>query len=259
MSDIREWWTTDGGFFGPAYRLADDSLGGPFSQAMGLDDRTALEVLGVEQICQLKPNSAILDCPTGYGRHARALDQRGHRVTGVDINHEFLDFDRRSSTTVNWVEGDMRTLPYEAMFDAVINMFYSFGFFEDEQDDARTLEGFRRALRPGGSFLMHTHVLPDRLLSGSLPAVHLRELPTGAFLRAERRYNEETRREDGSWSIVGTAEPTILTPYSVRLYDHLEWPQLCFDAGFNTVEMFGDWNGKPYEPGDEMLIVKAIA
>ena len=50
----------------------------------------------------------------------------------------------------------MRELGFEGEFDAVINVFTAFGYFEDPEDDLRTLRGVRVALKPGGRFLLET-------------------------------------------------------------------------------------------------------
>ena len=57
---------------------------------------------------------------------------------------------------VSWLRGDMRELRFDGGFDAVINLFTAFGYFEDPEDDLKTLEGVRRALEPGGQFLLET-------------------------------------------------------------------------------------------------------
>jgi SAM-dependent methyltransferase len=65
----------------------------------------------------------------------------------------FLDLARRRGGDVEYVEGDLREMPFEDRFDAAINWFSSFGYFDDE-GNRRVLEGFRRALKPGGVLLV---------------------------------------------------------------------------------------------------------
>ena len=54
---------------------------------------------------------------------------------------------------MEYVQGDLRELPFDGRFDAVLNWFTSFGYFDDE-GNRRVLEGFHRALRPGGTLLL---------------------------------------------------------------------------------------------------------
>lgn len=121
---------------------------------------THAEVAGIACLLQLKPGARILDLACGHGRHAIQLAKLGFQVTGYDLSEVFLDEAKadasRQDATVRWIRGDMRQLPFEAEFDAVINMFTAFGYFDDARDDVKTLEGVRRALLPGGRFLLQT-------------------------------------------------------------------------------------------------------
>ena len=55
---------------------------------------------------------------------------------------------------VEWVHADMRELDERDRYDAVVNLFTAFGYFEEEADDARVLGNVARALKPGGAFLI---------------------------------------------------------------------------------------------------------
>jgi len=185
-------------------------------------------------------------------------------VTGADINKRFLELDRQAlvnsgMTNCRFIEQDMRTINFQNEFEAVINMFYSFGFFETDAENASVVKNFYNALRPGGRFLMHTHVTIPRLVSGALKNHQIRTLQSGRKLELERRYNARTRREDGEWYLLDDAgnrqEP--LTPYSCRLYSDVEWTELCKAAGFKQVKIFGDWSGTPYTDDSPQFIAVA--
>jgi SAM-dependent methyltransferase len=75
-------------------------------------------------------------------------------VAGLDSSRLFLGIAReRAPEGVDYVEGDLRDMPFEGRFDAAINWYSSFGYFDD-QGNQRVLEGFRRALKPGGKLLI---------------------------------------------------------------------------------------------------------
>ena len=50
---------------------------------------------------------------------------------------------------VRFVQGDMREIPFRAEFDAVVNMFTAFGYFDSEADDQRVIDGAAAALKTG--------------------------------------------------------------------------------------------------------------
>jgi 2-polyprenyl-3-methyl-5-hydroxy-6-metoxy-1,4-benzoquinol methylase len=98
------------------------------SPASGSRSRSARRARSrVSSICS---GSRILDLPCGYGRHSNALADRGYQVTGLDLDAEHLA-KARESARARFREGDMREIDADlhGRFDAVINMFYSFGFF----------------------------------------------------------------------------------------------------------------------------------
>ncbi|MDE9564544.1 methyltransferase domain-containing protein [Xenorhabdus bovienii] len=146
MSDIivtqsnkeKMWWEEDAGFFGELYKEADDSTQTFFEGENNLVQRTNKEVDGVINLCGLKSGQYLIDCPCGYGRHSVALRKKGINVIGIDVNEEHLSIARRHAEVQNsdviFKKDDMRTFKVERQVDVLVNMFYSFGFFSDEEN-----------------------------------------------------------------------------------------------------------------------------
>jgi SAM-dependent methyltransferase len=101
---------------------------------------------------------AVLDLCCGPGRHGVAFAQHGFEVTGVDRSQFLLDRARERATeaavSVEWVREDMRRFIRPATFDLACNMFASFGYFENEEDNLRVLRNVHESLRDGGAFVM---------------------------------------------------------------------------------------------------------
>ncbi len=121
---------------------------------------------------ELPPGATVLDAPCGHGRIANRLAARGLGVVGLDGNPAFLELARRdaaeSGVDVEYVHGDLRELPWSARFDAALNWYTSFGYFDDEGNQ-RVLSAYRRALKPGGRLLL------EQINRDSL----LRQIPAG--------------------------------------------------------------------------------
>jgi ubiquinone/menaquinone biosynthesis C-methylase UbiE len=146
------------------------------------------EIGAMMEWMDLKPGSAVLDIGCGMGRHALALKSLGFDVTGLDLSEILLSEARRSDPegTVVWVNGDMRKLPFEdRTFDATVNWFTSFGYFDEFQDNVRVLEEMNRVLKQGGKYLID--FLNPALLEYDLVPVSVRvdEL-TGVYITETR-------------------------------------------------------------------------
>jgi cyclopropane fatty-acyl-phospholipid synthase-like methyltransferase len=125
------------------------------------EERTKNEVSFMEDALGLAGGERILDVPCGEGRHSIELARRGYRSTGVDFNPNAVAVAEQRATTagvdVDFSCADMRALEYHEEFDAAICFFGSFGYFGDAEN-AEFVHRVARALRPGGRFLIDTHV-----------------------------------------------------------------------------------------------------
>jgi len=103
----------------------------------------------------LSAGARILDLACGKGRHSRYLSEQGFDVTGLDISPSSIAYARQfEHEGLAFYQHDMR-LPFRTnYFDAVINMFTSFGYFLHDRHHVLTLQNVARALRPGGSLLL---------------------------------------------------------------------------------------------------------
>ncbi len=78
------------------------------------EERTRTDALAAVALAGVDPGAEILDCPTGFGRHAFALTEAGYRVTGLDRSETLLAEAERRREDAEWprlVRGDYRELP----------------------------------------------------------------------------------------------------------------------------------------------------
>lgn len=122
-------------------------------------EQTQADADCIVELLGLRAGMRVLDLACGYGRTANALASRGVEVVGLDENERFLERARREApgdkAPVEYVRGDMRSLPWRDEFDAVVCWFTSFGYFTDAGNFAVLTEAFR-ALRRGGRLLIDT-------------------------------------------------------------------------------------------------------
>lgn len=98
----------------------------------------------------LQKNDTILDLACGKGRHSKYLYKQGFDVTGVDLSTESIDHAKQYEKPGLHFDVHDMCLPYPKQFDAVFNLFTSFGYFENERDNFRTIQAIKAELKPTG-------------------------------------------------------------------------------------------------------------
>lgn len=202
-------------------------------------ERTELEVEFVAS--QLAPASRVLDVPCGTGRIAVPLAGRGFDVAGLDISEAVLSVARAAGPGLDLRQGDMRELPWpDGSFDAVLNLWTAFGYFETQAEDERVLAEAARVLVPGGVFVLDT-VNQAALLRGFRPQAW-EELGGGVTLLQQHAYDLLTGRSRATWTFLRGAERSVLS-FDHRLYTTPEYVSLLRAAGLETTAFFGAFDG----------------
>lgn len=215
------------------------------------DEEAQRQVDFLVERLDVHPSCEVLDLGCGDGRHSLELTRRGFRVTGLDLSEELLERARRRTANegldITFIQGDMRDPPAVRAYDLVVNFFTSFGYFREDGENARVLEGISRALRPGGHFLMD-YLNREFVISTLVPSdrrtvdgmeVEQRRWITGDPSEAggHVRINKQVRiRDDG-------AERSY--DESVRMYTLEELEALMDRAGLLVTQTFGDFDGRP--------------
>lgn len=180
---------------------------------------------------------SVLDLGCGAGRHTRILEERWGTV-GLDLSMSLLRVARRETQDSPYVRADMRELPFGPdSFDLVVNLFTSFGYFDDDREHVRVLACVGAAMTPGGTLVIdflnatqvrHSLVPYDERLENGITIEQRRQIsPDNRFV--EKRI---TLRERGKEYIE-----------RVRLLSPKDLERMLITAGFQVVKVFGDYEG----------------
>jgi SAM-dependent methyltransferase len=193
---------------------------------------------------QLAHGANVFDLCCGKGRHSLALADFGYQVTGMDLSEILLREARKSdqANRVTWLKGDMRNVPIQQRFDAVVNLFTSFGYFNEDTENARVLSELARLLREEGKFIIdflnpayvREHLVPlSERVEGDVTISERREISEG-FVRkriiisepggSERVYDEQ-----------------------VKLYELGHFQAMMEQVDLQIDEVYGNYSGDPYD------------
>ncbi len=220
---------------------------------------TAQEIDGVEKILHLKAGSRILDLACGAGRHSIELAKRGMDVVGYDLSEPLLKVARaaarNASVRVTFARGDMRELPYRGEFDAVINLFTSFGYFEREVDDRKVLGRVARALKRRGKFLMER--FNRESLASTLPSQSWQVRDDRSVILYEDTFDVLRGRYETRQIVIdraGTREHNA----SVRAYTFPELKEVFDAAGLSVHRVLGGLDLSPYSARSRRIVLFAV-
>jgi cyclopropane fatty-acyl-phospholipid synthase-like methyltransferase len=242
---MSEWWAS---FF--TGRWIDVQLSwGALTQDEEVDD--------LERHLRLEPGSAVLDVPCGEGRIGRALAKRGYHVTGLDITDSFLEEGRRRAEAdgveMRFVHGDMRELSFDGEFDAAVNFWGSFGYFDADGDRA-VVAGVSRSLRPGGRFLIETITL-ETLLPQFREQIWHRQ--GEMVVLQQTHFDHETSRVDTEWTFMAPDGEREVRDSSIRVYSYAELTALLRECGFVAFDGYDTNSGEPFALGADRLTLVA--
>jgi SAM-dependent methyltransferase len=223
-------------------------------------ERAEKEVAFVELALELKGGARILDLCCGQGRHSVLFAQHGFQVTGLDLNPVYLDLTRRSAraakVSVETIEADMRQIPFQDHFDAIVNMYSSFGYLESEADDLGVLESATKAIRPGGRLMLDmlnrewaitNYIQNDWHCGGD-----------GTFYLEHRELDLASSHMHVTFTIIAPGgQRRNSVGHHIRLYTLTEISRLLGQVGLHMTGVFGGYDAEPYAIGTRRMIVLA--
>jgi SAM-dependent methyltransferase len=231
-----------------------------FAPALFTSERMLYAKQEVEQIVsllKLPPGVSICDLCCGVGRHSLELRRLGYCVTGVDRTALYIEQAKKKADeqglNIRFVQEDMRRFCEPSAFDALINVFTSFGYFEDAADDKRVLENVYESLKDGGKFLID--IMGKEVLARIFQEKRWRE-EDGVTILEEAKLAEDWSSVDCRWIIIRDNKRDECK-FSLRLYSAAELGELLKSCGFGRVEVFGDLSGSPYDKTAKRLVVVA--
>jgi len=206
-------------------------------------------------IKELKPqeDSHFLDLACGKGRHSLYLHQQGYEVTGMDLSAESVKFAKQmAEDKLHFTCGDMRESYGNERFDFILNLFTSFGYFENEDDNRKVCAAIAEALKPGGK------VLIDFL---NVNKVEQGLVPQDEFMIDDYHFAIERKIVDEKvlkTIKVRKGEKEEVFYERVQLLREDDFKDLLAESGLHYEQSFGDYTFEPFSAqSSKRLIILA--
>jgi len=219
------------------------------------DDSSAdKEVECLMNLLNLKKRPArVLDVCCGAGRHSEALVKMGLDVSCIDLSPNLLQEARlRPELDGRLVRGDIRDLPFESRFNLALNLFTSFGYFLDDDENEASLSEMARVLLPSGVLVLD-HVNRYSVESSLCPKDTKTE--NGVTMIQERRI--ERNRVIKNITVLKDGREPLHIVENVRLYFPEEMEALFISKGFVDFKLVGSFDGSPYNHDSKRMIAIA--
>jgi SAM-dependent methyltransferase len=198
----------------------------------------------------LPEHAKVLDLACGKGRHSIYLNQLGFTVLGVDLSENSIEIaSKNANETLHFQIHDMRE-PFEEQFDAVFNLFTSFGYFDNDEDNLKTLIAIKESLSDYGFAVIDFMNVPfvlDNLIAEETKTVdeidfHLKRYLKDGFIIKEIDFEDKGEK--------------FHYEEKVRALTLDDFTKMMDEAGIYLLDTFGDYKLKKYHKNtSERLIM----
>ncbi|GAK93252.1 methyltransferase [Nonlabens ulvanivorans] len=220
----------------------------------------------------LSKSSHIMDLACGRGRHSMYLNRLGYRVTGVDLSPSSIAYAkaqlRDNTTSTSDVENDQSllpldssrinfevhnmTVPYDGQFDAVFNLFTSFGYFDDVADNVNTIKAIHSNLKPGGYGVIDFMNAP--FVIKNLVAYN-EKIEDGITFKQWRRYEKGHIYKDIKFTDQERDYHFTERVSALELADFTNYFKL---AGLELIEVYGDYHLNSYDAATSERLIMIV-
>jgi len=242
----KEWWQN---FFDEFYVTG-----------WGLRDkeRTPQEVKFIIKNVPLKKKDKILDLCCGYGQHAIALAQRGFDVTGLDYSDYELKIakkeTRKRKLKVDFIKADAIKMDFCNEFDVILNIFTSFGYSSDENNQ-KFINNVGKALKRGGRFLID--YINAAFILKNFREKDWKDLGKNGFLLEESFYDPKTGINNLNWILIKQGKVYKKLNCRLRFYTYPEMETMLAKSGMRVKKTWGSFEEDPFDINHKKMIILA--
>lgn len=210
----------------------------------------------VAKLAGLKPGAFVLDAGCGTGRISVELALLGFNVTGVDIIQSELDAASETAldegVELNLLNQDLRNFTAENKFDCAVNLYTSFGYCEDKQDDYKILRNIYDSLKPDGVFILESVSRETSIINFTEGEEFFR---SGIKVVTNFKVFGAWEGLRSAWTLFFPDGKKIEHEFVQRLYSAPELKEKLLETGYKTVEVYGGYEKQPYDQNAATMVL----
>lgn len=242
ISEKKEWFEAwfDSNYYHILYKKRDEQ-------------EAKLFLNNLQKMTDWQPSQTILDLACGRGRHAHYLATLGLQVTGIDLSASSIEFAQNSLRhPVEFKVHDMRQ-PFGAQqYDYILNLFTSFGYFDNEDENLLVMRHIANALKKDGVAVidyMNPHYVVQHLKEKETKSVdgivfEMSKQIIGNFLYKHIQFMHNKREH--------------LFTERIMLINQHQFETYFTSVGLKLQNVYGDYNLTPYETAASPRMILVI-
>ena len=188
----------------------------------------------------LNKADSILDLACGKGRHSIFLNSLGYDVTGLDLSKNSIEHAKTNeSESLHFEVHDMRDV-YETQFEIVLNLFTSFGYFQEEMDNFKVIQTIKSSLKQNGIGVidyMNSPLVIDNLIA------HNSYESDGIKFELKRNYKDGFITKNIEVNDDGNS---FHFEEKVRAFTFQDFETMLSNAGLHLLDCFGSYKLEPF-------------
>lgn len=201
----------------------------------------------LQRSISVNTKSRVLDIACGSGRHSLELARRGFEVTGFDLS-EFLIKEAKKGLKesvekdlkVKFLIKDMRDFNFKGSFDIAVNIFTSFGYFDNDKENFQVIKNVSDSLKKGGYFVFD-FINKNYLVKNIVPYSLSRN---GKFtIKQKRRIENDFVIKEIS---IKKGKELLEFNEILRLYSLNEFKKVFESYNLRIQNLYGDYSGNKF-------------
>ncbi len=197
----------------------------------------------------LPENAKVLDLACGKGRHSIYLNQLGYEVVGADLSENSIaEANKSQNETLKFQVHDMRET-FDDKFDAIFNLFTSFGYFENDEDNLTTLKAMKESLTEYGFAVidfMNVNQVINNLVPEEVKTVENIDFHIKRYLSEGHIYKEIDFEDQGQ---------KFHYTEKVKALALQDFEAMMEEAGIYLLDIFGDYKLKRFHKTESERLI----